>query len=920
MVSQRVLCRRFIGRAAEIEHLAERRRAAGDSRGSAVVVFGEPGIGKSRLMREYRERFGARCTLAVADCREFGEGPLDPLARVLAQLGARAADVLETARASKHEQRSAILTAFENATARRLTTVIIEDAHWAQNELLAILALLAQWAANRRFLLIVTSRNVDPAVPAFKALAHLARHASILRLEPFERFELDDLMNGALADFGASIPAEAFDDVRRRASGNPLFAEELLRHAVDATRRPRARRARIETLPISLQGVIRERLDRCEAGDRAILSAASIFGRRFRVDLLGDVFALERAAIVAALVRLIELQLVDRCDDPLAYEFRHALTRDVVYGDLVPAEAHALHLRVAEAIEALPGANAHAELLAHSFWEARLPERAAPYCEAAGDAAANHYAYEDAALWFERAVNAYAGRPGDSGRVLKKAAIAMDRLAESKRAAALYDRAIEAFLADGDFASALEHTINLSGVYFNDGREDEAFAAADRGLEIAERSASSALRHMALLRRFSLFTVAGRRRDAARTLAAIDETLLDPAARATFEYHISKSSYYAHEYDAARRRESIASALESIERRAAPDYERRYAHGFAAVDSLHLGETGAAREHACAALEIARRIRSDEAYMLSFLAVIEERAGRLDEARAYLAQVAPATIVLTRHVRAIVRIRLALAAGDVDALRDALDLPLLREAQQGARKDMTVTHLCAHAAVYARLGEPGESRRLAEDAFEALAAIGEPYGLSWEIAALARLLPHRIEALRRLVAPTEATPRGAVEAALAAELAGLAARRDGQSAAGRDHALDGAARFAAIGWPAPQAACLELADELAAALALYRQHGYLADVRRIERSASAEGRETGALSPREREVARLIALGKNNREAALELSITVKAVEKYLTSIYQKLGIKSRSQLATYVMAATAPRTAANQAKSPQPR
>ena len=97
---------------------------------------------------------------------------------------------------------------------------------------------------------------------------------------------------------------------------------------------------------------------------------------------------------------------------------------------------------------------------------------------------------------------------------------------------------------------------------------------------------------------------------------------------------------------------------------------------------------------------------------------------------------------------------------------------------------------------------------------------------------------------------------------------------------------------------------IELAGDRASAVAIYRRLGCAYEVRRIERSTAPGEPHAGVLSPRERELARLVALGKNNREAALELSVTVKAVEKYLTSIYQKLGIKSRSQLTAFVGAA----------------
>ncbi len=905
MVSQRVLCRRYIGRAAELDHLAGRRRAAGDSHGGAVVVFGDAGIGKTRLIQEYRERYGTRATFAIAVCREFGDRPFEPLAAILGQLESGGARELESAADSRDEQLRSVLAAFERSANRRTTTIVIEDAHWAQVELLQMLGTLSEWAANRRLLLIVTCRENDVAAssPAFKALARLTRSASVLRLEPLADAELGELMDDALAEMKSRLSAETLGDVRRRCAGNPLFAEELLRHAVDGSR-DGARKVLQPGLPISLQGVIRERLDRCAPYDRSLLAAASVFGKRFRIDVLGDVFEFHRDDIVAALARLIELQLVDRCDDPLAYEFRHGLTRDVVYGDLVPAEAGALHARIAEALEALPDAGANAELLAHSFWEARLLERAAPYCEAAGDGAFRQYAYEDAAHWFERASVAFEGDPGAAGRALKKAALAVSRLGETKRAGRLYERALETFAAAGDWTQAVHALTALAADLLNNGRGNDAVAASDRAAALAVRSQLPALRTHAALRRFALLVNKFDLDGAAATLTTIDESELDPASRDTFEYFLSKAHYAATRGEREVRRAAIARALECLERRDAPPFEQRYAHGYIAVDSLALGEMAEARRHAQAGLELAQRIRSDEGYMRLVLALVEERAGELAAAREHLAATGPAAPLLNRHVRALVAVRLALAAGDDDALHRVLEFGLLEEAERGGIVSMTIQQRAAFAAVLEGLGRSAEARAFAERAVADLSAEGGPFGLAWQIATLARLLPERIGELRALVVQGGAPPSGALDDALVALLDARAAHAAGDELACKTCARRAAAGFGAVGWPSTEAECLELAGDAGAALAIYRRHGYVAHVRRLERDVPpqpAGSRGTGALSPRERELARLVALGKNNREAALELSVTVKAVEKYLTSIYQKLGVKSRSQLTALI-------------------
>ncbi|HZO93556.1 MAG TPA: AAA family ATPase [Candidatus Baltobacteraceae bacterium] len=895
MVSQRVLCRALVGRGAELEHLAAARRAASGSHGSAIMLLGEPGIGKSRLVREFQERFCARVPATVVQCRQFGQAAFDPLVDALARLDTGAPRTFRDA-ASKDEQIGAIVSAFERATAHRITTLIVEDAHWAQPELVQMLASLARWSANRRLLLIVTARDADVASssPLFVALAQLARESTIVRLEPLAAHELSQLMEDALAGMGASVPESALADVRRRSAGNPLFAEELLRHAVDAQRG--AHDTPAHAVPLSLQGVIRERLNRCGARDREILSAASAFGQRFRVDVLAQVFALEHGALVDALGRLVELQLVEPTADPLAYEFRHALARDVVYGDLLPADAHAFHLRIGAAVEAIPDREPYAELLAHSFWEAGQPARAAPHCERAGERAMSSFAYEDAAAWFERAASGF-DRPHDVGRMLWRASVALNRLNDQQRAASLYERAIAKLVEAGDLDAAVRTSTYLAATLYNDGRETESVAQFAKAAALAARSGSTELQQHARIRVLLLHAVKHDAEAAAALCEEVDRFPLDEASRDAFEYFLARADIHALRGELAQRAEAISAVFASLARRGSPPNEARYAHACLANEALAFCMLDEARRHALAGLEIARGMKSEAPYMQALLAEIEERAGNLRAARAHLDAIPPGAELMHDFERLVATIRLGLATGDDALLATALERDdVLRRAERGGHANI-VAHLTIDvAAALARLGRDAEAVALARRFVETLR---RPYPLFWEIVEAARLVPSEAPALRQLLAAdaTAATPAGGATLAL---LDALIARGGGDDDACAAHAADAAQRFAALGWPLREALALELAGDRSGAVAIYRRIGAAADLRRLERGAP--GDEAAVLSPQERALARLVAHGKNNREAADALCVSVKAVEKYLTSIYRKLGISSRTQLAGVVL------------------
>jgi DNA-binding CsgD family transcriptional regulator len=270
-------------------------------------------------------------------------------------------------------------------------------------------------------------------------------------------------------------------------------------------------------------------------------------------------------------------------------------------------------------------------------------------------------------------------------------------------------------------------------------------------------------------------------------------------------------------------------------------------------------------------------------------AQVELYAGNLAEARRIVAAMAPSRRFLIRAMLAQVALPLAVALGDTELLDEHFDESLIFDA---GSKPFTATLARVAAGLALALGAKNrrrEARALLERAIESL---DTAFGMALVVFAVAALMPERAPELRPLL-QAAAEPKGdRVNKALLTLLDAATAR-------------EGAQRFAAIGWPLFEARCLEIDGKRHAALAIYRRCGAAADVRRLEFGppGGEESSPLGVLTTRERELALQVALGKPNRAVALSLSIGEKAVEKYLTSIYAKLGLTSRAQLAALVAA-----------------
>ncbi|MBV9102903.1 MAG: AAA family ATPase [Candidatus Eremiobacteraeota bacterium] len=906
MVSERVVSRSFIGRLIELEHLVARRRAAAEGRGGAVLVAGEAGIGKSRLLGEYRSRYAgaAAGSIVAAACRPFAQRPLSPIADVLSQLTGARFTLHDDTKRSKEELLDAIVSAFGAAAARRTRTVVIEDLHWADVELVQVLTALAEHAAHRRLLFIATYREneIVPTSANFTSFGRLVRvpAVSLVRLEALSAPEVSELLSGMLAYVDVEVPPSMLEDVRRKSAGNPLFAEELMRHAVDSQRSGAVVPA---SLPISLHGVIRERLDRCTTAQRELLSQASLFGRRFSLDLLCDVFTRDRERAFPLLKELRELQLIETSEgDADAYQFRHALTRDAVYAELLPAEARRLHQELAETIAARPDASEHIELLAHSFWEAQLFSQAAPYCEAAANAARDVHAHEDALLWYERAARAYGDDSMAAARVLEMAATAAVRLDDTKRSAALHERAIDLCEAAGQYDEAARMCRGLAGTYFNDGSSDRALAVFDKAREFAERGGDARVRNGVLVRLFSAYAGLRRLSEAQRCAGQIDERTLAENRVDTVVFSLTRSSVHAQLGDLEAWRADFQRGLDALPSDQNFQWLARYAHGTITRQALELGEMDVAREQMRLGSDVARHIRADESHMRMFETEIDLRTGRLPRVPQNLRSMAVAREFITRHKVAAMAVTAGYYLGDDDLVASSLDISLIDEAEAKGNT-FALAILCAPFSRGLRqLGREEDAEVLLRRAME---TISVRFGMTHEIAIVVTGRPEYASTLTaRLEKPGMPSK---VDVGLTSLIDACIAKGRHDAPTAQRLAREAASRFGAIGWPLLQAECLEVAEETAAALEIYRAAGAFGCMRRLERTAlsSRTAKDRGILTPREREVAQLVARGKGNAETAQILSISQKAVEKYLTSIYEKLGIGSRAQLAVYIASAT---------------
>ena len=710
---------RLVGRTTELGVLRQRLAALKASgTGGLVLVAGEAGVGKSRLVRELAvgaERGG----MSVLVGRAVPDGePYRPLVEALGgalrdrglpddetlqpYLPVLAAVLLDAAvpggrtdprgGAALGEAVLRLLAALTHQTRAAGTLLVLEDLHWVDPDTLTVLTYLAHAAESNPLLLVGTARS-ELALPQPLLDLVTATQATELTLE---RLEPDDVRELVEVCLSGRPPDEVVAFVRDNADGLPLLIEELLTGlrsvgALDAAGRLVG--PLTPSVPRTFAATVRRRVEDLEPAARSVLQAAAVLGRRFDWRLLPEVTGLTAAEVLEALRAGVRTGLIRACNGD-TFEFRHALTGEAIRDDLLPPERRTLAHAAAEIVERRdPEAYALAAGLRAAASE---DERAAELSVAAGREAARQGALASADLLLSRAAD-LATAPELIAQAERELLTVLDLKGDAERALPLGER----LLRDGDETVRLvlaevgadAERWDVVAAYLSaipddgDPRLSVLVARLAYARGEPERAREIATATLRAARERELWQVACQALEVIGRVARIDDAAGARDAFATAEA-------LAREHDLPTSRVSALHELGTVDllqdgstarlERARQLAEEAGVLGKAAILDLQIAagvlhrDPARGLEHARRCADVARRLRADRlhATAVCFQAIAHVELGEREQAERCTAQalaLAPDDLDINAAVWGQVRAHDALLADDLPRLLEALD-------------------------------------------------------------------------------------------------------------------------------------------------------------------------------------------------------------------------------------------------------
>ncbi len=471
----------FVGREDELERLSTAWHTSVAGGTNAMLIAGEPGVGKTRLAGEWcRHAYDEGALVIYGRCDEDLGAPYQPFAEALRSLvpclgagalrGLRGVEALLTlvpgltdlvpdlaapTRADPDTERYALFDAvvalLAMASASAPVVLVLDDLHWAAKPTLLLLRHLLRFGEHARMQIIGTYRStdLDRSHPLAAMLADLHRDGTANRLGLSGLDEDDVTAYVAEAGYNDEELARALASVT---GGNPFFLIEALRHVDES-----GGRWDQSTLPQGVREAVSRRLSRLPAEANKALAAAAVVGSRFALELVERVVGDD---LVDAFDEACRAGIV--IEDPGGrYRFNHAIVRQSLLAELPSVRRMRLHQRIATTLEGEPGAEEEllAELAYHYFecaWAGNAA-KAVEYCRRAADQAMTRLAYEGAADLYDRALHALE-------EIDEELPDRDDQTAE------LLVARCEALLAAGDVTSAADAVSQLQSVPIDSAR------------------------------------------------------------------------------------------------------------------------------------------------------------------------------------------------------------------------------------------------------------------------------------------------------------------------------------------------------------------------------------------------------------------------------------------------------------------
>ncbi|WP_406319092.1 helix-turn-helix transcriptional regulator [Streptosporangium sp. NBC_01639] len=937
----------FVGRETELAGLAEAFEQARDNAAAAVLLGGEAGVGKTRLIGSFAERAAADgAHVLIGGCvelsteglayapftaairqlvRECGaekvaamlpDGGARDLARLLPEFGEPSGDVeSDTARARLFEQ---ILTLLERLAERRPVILVIEDIHWADRSSRDLIAFLSRNLRTTPVLMVLTYRSDDlhRQHPLRPVLAELNRVDGVLRLD-LPRLTQDEVAAQMAGILGINPEFSQVDKVFQRSEGIPLFVEALVDCGGECS------------FPESLHDLIIGSVEQLPDETQRVLRIAAAGGIRVGHELLAAVSGLSDVDLEDALRPAISANVLQIADGR-AYAFRHSLIREAVHDELLPGEHVRMHARFAEEIGRdrglVPRGRAAVEI-AHHWYSARDDLWALISAWEAAGKAAKTFAYNEKLQLLERVLTLWSKVPDAAERIGVDHTTVLEQASEAAHACGEVERGgrfVKAALEELDERTSPARVAELV-VRRSQFKMSKRKPGALDDLRYAERLVPEpGLDRANVLSRLGSYLMFSGEVTEGTTLT--EEALRiarehgDECLEADLLLNLALGHSIAGRLDTTI---AVNSTAQAIGERVGSG--RIILRALAnTVDTLNnMGRSAEAIELALEGERLARdygRYRVQGTFLANNRAEALEALGRFDEA----AELADRALMMdptlrTRHHLRRIRADVAIARGEIDVVRSVLN-----EVDAFSVQEEFTQELSANARLRIGLhllsGEPLAALGVAEEAVHMAQILSKPM-LGWRILAL---LSGICEATETLAPERAAALRGQIEDAGAtmtadspvAEAYRLCFNRDHDAAATAWERLDRpfmrvksllhAGRAAAGAGDRDGAAVrLRTAHPLAVALSAQPLITEIESLARrvgapLEQEPSPESSPAlvPMLTPREQEVLRLVAQGRSNRDIATELFISAKTVSVHVSNILGKLGVSTRGEAA----------------------